>query len=206
MTSITAVILLTVVFILIIKLTMKYVKQLTICKNYPTPALPLPIVGHSHLFLNVNREDILESILCLAKVDKTSRKIATIIGGKPIIWYFHPEPAEEILSSNEHISKSDEYIYLEPWLGTGLLLSTHQKWRVRRKLLTPAFHFRILEDALEVFNSQGHILADVLLEDSAKSANNTLDIFNYVTRCTLDIILETAMGQQLGTQIARKSE
>ena len=85
-------------------------------------------------------------------------------------------------------------------------MSTHQKWKSRRKLLTPAFHFRILDDAMHVFNSQGQILADVLLEDSLKALGNTLDIFNYVTRCTLDIILETAMGQQLGIQLARQSE
>ena len=96
--------------------------------------------------------------------------------------------------------------FQKPWLGTGLLLSTHQKWRVRRKLLTPAFHFRILDDALEVFNAQGQILADVLQEDSSKKSDNILDIFNYVTRCTLDIILETAMGVQMGIQIARESE
>ena len=52
--------------------------------------------------------------------------------------------------------------FLKPWLGTGLLLSTHQKWRVRRKLLTPAFHFRILDDALDVFNAQGQILGKII--------------------------------------------
>merc|ERR1712141_249350 len=75
---------------------------------------------------------------------------------------------------------------------------------MRRKLLTPAFHFRILDDALEVFNIQGRILADVFLEDSTK--NDKINIFPYVTRCTLDIILETAMGVQLGIQRARESD
>ena len=71
--------------------------------------------------------------------------------------------------------------------------------------MTPAFHFRILDDAMEVFNAQGQILADVLLEDSLKKPDNVINIFNYVTRCTLDIILETAMGHQLGAQMARES-
>lgn len=97
-------------------------------------------------------------------------------------------------------------IFFQPWLGTGLLTSTHQKWKTRRKLLTPAFHFRILDDALEAFNAQGQILAEVLEEDSKNATDNTIDIFNYVTRCTLDIILETAMGQQLGIQLARQSD
>ena len=49
------------------------------------------------------------------------------------------------------------------------------------------------------------VLADVLLEDSLKKSDNVLDIFNYITRCTLDIILETAMGQAMGIQLARES-
>lgn len=85
-------------------------------------------------------------------------------------------------------------------------MATHQKWRSRRKLLTPAFHFRILDDAMKVFNFHGQILAEVLLEDSLKAPDNILNIFNYVTRCTLDIILETSMGQKLGIQLARQSE
>jgi len=189
----------------LIKLLLEYVKQVKLCKKYPMPSLPLPLVGHCHLFYNINREDILDTVLTLAKVDTNQRKVMIFLGNQRLIWYFHPEPVEEILSSNEIISKSNEYIYLQPWLGTGLLLSTHQKWRVRRKLLTPAFHFRILEDALDVFNAQGQILADVLLEDSLKKSDNILDIFNYITRCTLDIILETAMGQAMGIQLARES-
>ena len=73
-------------------------------------------------------------------------------------------------------------------------------------MLTPAFHFRILDDSLEVFNAQGKILAEVLLQDSLIAKDHTFDIFPYVTRCTLDVILETAMGQKLGIQAARQSE
>ncbi len=98
------------------------------------------------------------------------------------------------------------FLNFQPWLGTGLLLSTHEKWRTRRKLLTPAFHFRILEDYMQVFNEQGATLAEVLREDGLKKGGGGLDIFPYVTRCTLDVIMETAMGQQLGAQRARGSE
>ena len=77
------------------------------------PSLPLPLVGHSHLLFNINREDILDTILTLVKVDTNQRKVMVFIGNQQLIWYFHPEPAEEILSSNEIISKSNEYIYLQ---------------------------------------------------------------------------------------------
>ena len=43
--------------------------------------------------------------------------MGTVIGPAHIIWYFHPEPVEEILSSNEHISKSLVY---DPLLVSGI--------------------------------------------------------------------------------------
>ena len=77
------------------------------------PSLPLPLVGNAHLFFNINREDILDTVLNLSKVDTNQRKVMVFLGNQPLIWYFHPEPVEEILSSNEIISKSNEYIYLQ---------------------------------------------------------------------------------------------
>ena len=77
------------------------------------PSLPLPISGHAHLVYNVNREDILETILTLAKADTKQRKLNLFLGNQHLIWLYHPEPTEELLSSNEIISKAQEYIYLQ---------------------------------------------------------------------------------------------
>ena len=49
------------------------------------------------------------------------------------------------------------YIYHEI-----LNLSTGSKWKKRRRLLTPAFHYGILEDFAEVFQEQAKIFVDVL--------------------------------------------
>ena len=197
---------LTLLVILLIKILHNYYKQFKFCRNYPTYSALLPIIGHAYLYFNTKAEDIISRVMEIASCDSKHRKLALVIGNSWSVWYYHPEPVEEILSSINMITKADEYDYFVPWLGRGLLISTQQKWHTRRKLLTPAFHFRILEDAMDVFNTHGRTLADVLGEDSCKSLDNTLDIFPYVTRCTLDIMLESAMGQQLGIQQARHSK
>ena len=53
-------------------------------------------------------------------------------------------------------------------------------------MLTPAFHFKILEDFVHVFNEQSSILVDKLNQQIKKK--NELDIFPFITLVTLDII------------------
>jgi len=57
-----------------------------------------------------------------------------------------------IMNSKNHITKSVDYNILHPWLGQGLLTSTGSKWFTRRRQLTPAFHFGIIDQYIEVFN------------------------------------------------------
>lgn len=63
--------------------------------------------------------------------------------------------------------------------------STGEKWRTRRKLLTPTFHFRILQDFLEVFNEQSQTMVERL---RTKVYGKPFDVFPYITNCALDII------------------
>lgn len=46
-----------------------------------------------------------------------------------------------------------------PWLGEGLLMSSGQKWKRSRRLLTPAFHFDILRPYVKIYKSCADILA-----------------------------------------------
>nr|XP_015929387.2 cytochrome P450 4C1-like [Parasteatoda tepidariorum] len=116
---------------------------------------------------------------------------------KTFVVFFKPETVEVVLSSNVTIDKSNEYDLLHPWLGTGLLTSTGKKWRYRRKLLTPTFHFRILEDFVPVFFNQSHTLVSRLRK---LEKDSWTDIVPLITSCTLDIIWETAMGVRINVQ------
>nr|XP_053639026.1 cytochrome P450 4c3-like isoform X2 [Cherax quadricarinatus]XP_053639084.1 cytochrome P450 4c3-like isoform X2 [Cherax quadricarinatus] len=107
------------------------------------------------------------------------------IGMRPVLMFYNAPCVEVILSSHKHLEKSRDYSFLHPWLGTGLLTATGSKWHSRRKLLTPAFHFKILEDFLEVFNNQGNKMVQKLKQ---KADGKPFDIFPFVTLCTLDVI------------------
>lgn len=142
------------------------------------------------------------------------------------------------MSTSKYIDKSQDYDYLQPWLGTGLLTSHGKKWHSRRKvrtnelalmsnidlaclmlticfmlyakrlvyvikiivanferadyfclffqILTPAFHFKILDDFIDVFQEQSSILVSKLKKEVDK--DDGFNLFSYVTLCTLDII------------------
>lgn len=108
------------------------------------------------------------------------------------------EYIEEVLSSNTLLAKGPEYGMLHSWLGSGLLTSTGKKWRTRRRLFTPAFHFRILEDFIPTINFQSQILAKKL--GTLTREGKLFDIVPLVTLCTLDIICETIMGTSIRAQ------
>ncbi|EFX87732.1 hypothetical protein DAPPUDRAFT_192258 [Daphnia pulex] len=124
------------------------------------------------------------------------------IGPFPMITIGSAEGAEVVLSSNKIIDKGPEYDFIQPWLATGLLTSTGQKWHQRRKLLTPTFHFKILEDFVQVFNEQSAVLVQRLNE----KVGQDFDVFPYITLCTLDVICETAMGRNIDAQSNTDSE
>ncbi|KAH8355353.1 hypothetical protein KR093_011539, partial [Drosophila rubida] len=101
---------------------------------------------------------------------------------------------QHILSSTTLTYKYDPYNLLYPWLGRGLLTSNDRQWAVRRKLITPSFHFRILKDFLHVINETTGRFMTLLEKESAAAHNQLIDMQELVSRNTIDVICETAMG------------
>lgn len=97
-----------------------------------------------------------------------------------------PKDVENIMNSKT-TSKARTYDFIEPWLGTGLLISYGSKWFQRRKIITPTFHFKILERFIDVFNEQDKILVQKLLE-KVDSGCEDVNIYEHITACALDII------------------
>ncbi|XP_003746392.1 cytochrome P450 4V2-like [Galendromus occidentalis] len=107
---------------------------------------------------------------------------------------YRAEEVEAFVSHSENISKPFIiYDMVNPWLKRGLLTSTGSKWRSRRKMLTPAFHFKILDSFAAVMNHHARILTEQLgsrIDD---------DIVPPIQTLTLKIICETVMGVNLDT-------
>ncbi|XP_050306331.1 uncharacterized protein LOC126743337 [Anthonomus grandis grandis] len=111
---------------------------------------------------------------------------------------------EFILSSNELITKGSHYKTLAQWLGYGLLISNGQKWKTSRRIITPTFHFSILEQFVDVFNSNEAILIDKLKREAI--GKKGVEIYSYITNCALDILCETAMGVKMDSQQNKNKE
>jgi cytochrome P450 family 4 len=95
-----------------------------------------------------------------------------------------PKVAEGILTSQKLLDKGFDYDLLKPWLGTGLVVSTGKKWHQRRKILTPAFHFQVLEKFVEIMDEQGRVFVEKL----NKYIGEEVDVFPLVNLYALDVI------------------
>lgn len=97
-----------------------------------------------------------------------------------------PADVEILLSSSKHIKKNNFYDLLHPWLGTGLLVSNGRKWHARRKIITPTFHFKILEQFVEIFDQQSTVLVKKMVQYA--DGKTVLNIAPLLCLMTLDII------------------
>ncbi|KAL6418322.1 hypothetical protein ACFW04_012207 [Cataglyphis niger] len=142
----------------------------------------LPIVGNGIEF-NVSAEEIWKRFFSIAD------KYYPIYKLWSLFTYFvsirHPDDLETILSSTKHIEKGIMYNFLHPWLGIGLLTSTGAKWHARRKILTSAFHFNILNQFVDILIKEGDNMSK-----SLKDVGGTVvkDLVPFISEYTLNII------------------
>ncbi|XP_078074140.1 cytochrome P450 4V2-like [Mustelus asterias] len=179
-----------------------YVRKWNTMKRIPGLSPTYPILGNALLFKPSGEDFFLQLIEFTTKCrDEPLMKMW--IGPLPFIVLFRAETVEVILRSSKHLDKSYAYKFLHPWLGTGLLTSTGNKWRARRKSITPTFHFTILAEFLEVMNEQSNVLLE---KWEKKVGKGPFNCFNDITLCALDVICETAMAKKVYAQSNSDSE
>uniref|UniRef100_A0A6P4EZR4 Uncharacterized protein LOC108046854 n=1 Tax=Drosophila rhopaloa TaxID=1041015 RepID=A0A6P4EZR4_DRORH len=165
--------------------------------HYMPGPRPLPLLGNVLMYRGLNAEQIMDF------VTKNQRKYGRLYR----VWVIHqlavfstdPRDIEFVLSSQQHITKNNLYKLLHGWLGEGLLMSTGRKWHGRRKIITPTFHFKILEQFVEIFDQQSAVMVEQL--QSRADGKTPINIFPVVCLTALDIIAETAMGTKINAQM-----
>lgn len=75
---------------------------------------------------------------------------------------------------------------MRPWLGDGLLISNGSKWHKHRKMITPSFHFSILNDFQDIMQLYSAKFIEKLRGISKDG--QVFDFQNLVHYLTLDVI------------------
>ena len=159
---------------------------------------PLPLLGNL-LDLPLDQADMMRVLRRLCDRGGVTH---FFVASSHVVLLSSPEAVGPVLSSRKELDKGIDYDSFRPWLGDGLLTSTGTKWQKRRKLITPAFHFTILETFLETMNENIATLTDRL----AAGGSRLQEIWPMVSDAALDTIAETAMGVSVGAQEGRASE
>nr|ASO98035.1 cytochrome p450 CYP4G75 [Spodoptera exigua] len=154
----------------------------------------LPLLGNALEFTG-GSHDIFRNVIEKSIPFDGESVVKIWIGPRLLVFLYDPRDVELILSSHTHIDKADEYRFFKPWLGDGLLISTGQKWRSHRKLIAPTFHLNVLKSFIDLFNANSRAVVNKLKKESGE-----FDCHDYMSECTVEILLETAMGVSKTTQ------
>ncbi|PZC76821.1 cytochrome P450 4g15 [Helicoverpa armigera] len=154
----------------------------------------LPLLGNALEFTGGSHDIFRNVIEKSVPFDKES-VVKLWIGPRLLVFLYDPRDVELILSSHTHIDKAEEYRFFQPWLGNGLLISTGQKWRSHRKLIAPTFHLNVLKSFIDLFNANSRAVVNKLKKEAGE-----FDCHDYMSECTVEILLETAMGVSKSTQ------
>ncbi|XP_034482839.1 cytochrome P450 4d8 [Drosophila innubila] len=168
--------------------------------NLPGP-FSWPVFGALQLMLKLNPKSFIE--VSAKQVDKVGELQRVWVFNRLLILTCDVEFNEQLLSSQEHLVKHPVYKVLGQWLGNGLLLSDGKLWHQRRKIITPTFHFSILEQFVEVFDQQSNICIQRL--EQMADGKTTFDVYPFICLAALDIIAETAMGTKVNAQMAEST-
>lgn len=114
-----------------------------------------------------------------------SRIVRFWIGNQLELNVDDPKHLELILTSTKFLSKSSQYSFLNSSLGEGLLFSTNKKWFSRRRVITPTFHFKILEQFFEVFVKHNKMLLKKIDETAD---GKIFDIFPMMTASVMNAL------------------
>ncbi|XP_016656341.1 cytochrome P450 4C1 [Acyrthosiphon pisum] len=114
------------------------------------------------------------------------------------VFIVKPEDLQIVLNSSNAFQKGFVYDFFKVILGEGLFTAPVDKWRIHRRMISPFFNGKLLEQFFPVFIEKNRIL----IRNVGKQLNETqvFNLWDYVAPFALDVICENTMGYNLDTQ------
>ncbi|XP_070141680.1 probable cytochrome P450 4d20 [Drosophila kikkawai] len=161
-----------------------------------TGPLSVPILGCGIQALSLGAENIMPYMAGM--FNKYGKSFRLWVLDECIYYTMDVKDYENILSSTTLLEKGQIYRFMRPFLNDGILVSKGKKWHARRKVFTNAFHFKVLEHYMEIMDRNSGVLVEKLRK--VADGKTPVDILQYVSLATLDVITEAAMGVQVNAQ------
>ncbi|XP_022901057.2 cytochrome P450 4d8-like [Onthophagus taurus] len=147
----------------------------------------IPIFGSMLVYKNTL--DLYRNLVTYPKI--YGKTYGVMCGPIPVIFTSDLNLLEMILSSPKHINKPSFYKIIKKLGGNGLIAANGETWKSQRKLLTPTFHFKILEKFLKIFNKHSEAFINDLKKETVKKESNLPPI---TAMWALNQLTETVMG------------
>jgi len=162
----------------------------------PTGVFSLPIIGHMYQIFGTSTGGYLARFLEIGAscgVLRTRKPAMMWMGEIPCTAIFAPEDIEVLLGSSKEITKPD-FVYkpVRNVFGDGLITLNDNTWQHHRKVLTPTFHFKILERYAEVFRKYAQEFVEELRDPKLRGVE--VDAMPLTARVVSQTICETAFG------------
>ncbi|PSN45378.1 hypothetical protein C0J52_07531 [Blattella germanica] len=185
--------------LLVIILTILWKKGKYFIFGFTLPGPPgLPLLGNLLSFrtrhLNKFFENIFENLNIYGHV------VRFWLGPILLILVSGPDEIAKIVE-NDKIGNRGVYskTILGPMFRNSLLCMDVNSWRPHRKIVSAAFHIKILEKFVDNFAKNSMILTDRLKQFA--DGSTAVDIAPYLCYCTLDIISETCFAFEIKAQV-----
>nr|CAB3235916.1 cytochrome P450 4F4-like [Phallusia mammillata] len=122
---------------------------------------------------------------------------------------YHPDVLKTILSKSSPKAPGYQRI-IAPLFGDGLIANSGETWKRHRRLLTPIFHFNILQQHCEVFNSNCQPVIDwceeVAISGKAEDISVMLSEASYrnMMECIMSQVPDVGKGEDYN-QLVREA-